>query len=187
MQTLGYHPNEFGICLGIAGVGMQAILARDIESYNKHISLVQTEHELLKQEIERKEKRRASILTANAFFEAVEIYSHCNDYPELFENEIAPKQDDILSAANLILPQVLCDQGGLILADRFCGAYQKNELCVLFTSLRKSLEQENISFPISFLIKNSGHSLTVGYDPSLKDWIFIEVNNGPARLLSTAN
>lgn len=187
MQTLGYHPNEFGICLGIAGVGMQAILARDIASYNEHASLVQIEHEILRQEIERKEKSRAGVLTANAFFDTVEIYQHCNNYPELFENDINPRQIDILSGAKLILPQVLCDQGGLALVDRFCGAYSKSELSALLPSLRKSLEQENISFPMSFIISNSYHALTVGYDPLLHDWIFIEVNNGPAKLISSTN
>lgn len=43
LKTLDYESDEKGVCFGIAYMGMQAVLLKDIETFNKRIERIDSE------------------------------------------------------------------------------------------------------------------------------------------------
>src|SRR3990167_612271 len=93
MQKLGYQADPRGVCFGVAHMGMQAILAEEVDIFDKRwkdIYSISPDNFL--QEIESlKEKRKQQkglaidpLLNISPFFEGIELYHQPSKYPDLF-------------------------------------------------------------------------------------------------------
>ncbi len=123
MQQLDYAISENGMCFGFACMGMQAILAGELEIYNRRLNtLSKITPENLFHKIERvrdKVKKlgrdyneksltdtERDILSIPAFFEGVALYFSPDNYPGLFEEKERP----VTQNPELTFPRVLSKQ-----------------------------------------------------------------------------
>lgn len=115
-----------------------------------------------------------------AFFEGVEVHQQPGKHSPLFEKGVPLKQNTMLTAP-VALSKKLSESGGIQrVGDRFVGAYNIDELMQYFISLQKELD--GIEKPIALILGSGDHAITVGYDPSLKQWLFVNSGCKPERI-----
>jgi uncharacterized protein len=197
MQKLGYKPDSKGVCFGIAHMGMQAVLANDIETFDRRIKKI---HEIsadeLGNEIEKvrlKSKNKETltedeeiILSIPAFFDSLEIYCRINSLKHLLgENQKEfRKFIDAEETSVIVSPKKLEDEvnQGLQRVDTFSGAYTFDELKQYFESIQSELESDpSLSHPITISFGSINHVISLGYNHSDKAWTFINANYLPSK------
>ncbi|MCF6777167.1 hypothetical protein L3V83_11395 [Thiotrichales bacterium 19X7-9] len=103
MRTLGYHPNEKGVCYGISYMGTQALLRGDFATFKKRIELIHSlkSRRHLKGSIQRAERKRKLNkpltekdnlwLLIKPFFDGISVYQNSfNDDDETVMQNIHP-------------------------------------------------------------------------------------------------
>src|SRR3989344_1661439 len=194
MEKMGYQVDENGMCFGFACMGMQAILADDLETYNRRLeALEKIPLENLVSDIDNiKKKVRAKqsltedeeiILSIPAFFDGVALYFHPDQYPSFFEKETRPRTQN----AELTFPRALShklttqeekeEKVNVEKAGSFSGIYNLQKLKGYFKILRTTIEEQKYNQPISFILVSSTHAVTVGYDPKRDCWQWIDASN----------
>ncbi|QMT61611.1 ankyrin repeat domain-containing protein [Legionella sp. PC997] len=141
----------------------------------------------IKQQLEDCKKKLDSLETAfsnpereyMAFFEGVEIYQRPGFHGPLFEKGAQLKQDTLLSAPR-VLSKKLEQNGGISRISCFIGGYSPEELFQYFLTLKNELN--GIKKPIALILGSGDHALTVGYDPALDQWLFINGSHEPERI-----
>jgi ankyrin repeat protein len=140
-------------------------------------------NELWSQSLTSKQKLTLSI---PAFFEGIDIYHQGSNYPHVFEKNSVPfAQEAILSSA-LSKPKKLdkAKRGGRIEIGSFSGIYSQYDILAYLTSLRNTLQADpSLVKPVTLLLGNANHAITIGYDPLLKQWIVVDPNYLPARFI----
>ncbi|MCE0721803.1 ankyrin repeat domain-containing protein [Legionella resiliens] len=114
-----------------------------------------------------------------AFFEGVEIYQRPGLHRPLFEKATQLKQDTLLSAP-LVLSKKLEQSGGISRISTFIGAYNSDELFKYFSTLKNELQGSKK--PIVFILGSADHAITVGYDPAVDQWQFVNSGREPERI-----
>lgn len=97
MKQLGYEINEKGMCYGFAHMGMQAILADDLETYNRRLEIIEKLRISSEEEVEEKIKNK--ILPKEISNEIKKIEEKIkNNIPPLTKMELVElqKERDIL-------------------------------------------------------------------------------------------
>ncbi|WP_454782281.1 ankyrin repeat domain-containing protein [Legionella sp. WA2022007384] len=114
-----------------------------------------------------------------AFFEGVELYQRPGLHSPLFEKGAPFKQDTLLSAPR-VLSKKLEQSGGISRISCFMGGYNSDELFQYFLTLKNELTA--IKKPIALILGSGDHALTVGYDPALDQWLFVNGSCEPAHI-----
>ncbi len=184
MKKLGYKSNDSGICFGLSHMGLQAILSKDLNTFDERLKSIAQD---IRNGYTLTERDRNSLRITN-FLDGVEIYFQSREHPELFEPDKVPKtQRDKISTATapLVISLEIEKQGGLEECASFSGVYNNEELTDYFQSLKKSIENSDPPYknPVAFELGNVNHSISVGYDPIEKKWIFIDANSLPIQYL----
>lgn len=256
---LGYPVEKGGMCFGLAAMGMQAILAEDLETFNQRIEYLEYIKKYLDsvrpltfaQCIASTEKNRTEIIQeckdifksrlgilddnafdlflkenknhedvkayyaelkninaipefsalidARAFLEGIVLYSSPQEFPEIFEEKLRPRQQDIDLTFFRALPFKLIqkteqkddksgktyfiEKGQVEKTGSFSGAYTLDNLTHYFRAMS---EQKACQPPVTLLLGSSDHYITVCYDASKKSWILIDANKLPAQEIKTA-
>src|SRR3990167_329728 len=193
---------EQGFCFGYALVAMFAVLLRDTASFDRraHIFSETPVAGIIKQmnavmwgpaeDISPwVTKDHQFWVNMHAYLTNVAILQKCgsymgkNEFTGLFENEKGLDQSNILEKkSDIFLPQALQDQGCVKRVGKFYGVYEINELKSLLQSLHKALVDAHIDFPVTFLLGNLCHVMTLGFDPAAEQWVFMEVSYGETQL-----
>jgi hypothetical protein len=210
MKKLNYKVDEKGMCFGFAGMGMHAILTNDIPTYNQRLALLEKipldklakRIAVIKEKIKNKQKRdqlrdkEKIILTIPAFFDGVIIYQNDDFYPEIFPVSAQPKEQNYeeifprsLPKALVIEEEVLSENNKTVISEvvnlakatTFTGIYNVSNLNKLFTIMRETYTENRD--PICFILGSSNHFISVGYDPKIAAWLWIEA--GPALIIKT--
>ncbi|EKD54923.1 MAG: ankyrin [uncultured bacterium] len=132
MKSLGYKINETGMCFGFAHMGMQAILAGDLQTYNRRLALLEdlyldkinisNEIKWVRDKVKERKPDKTlrtqkeldlyltelekDLLSIPAFFEGVTLYYSPFSYPDIFEEGKQP----IMQNAELTFPRVLSQE-----------------------------------------------------------------------------
>lgn len=175
MKACGYTSNAGGVCFGVANMGMQAILANDIETFDNRIKSIAT--------IPTNKINHQIDKGITAFFEGVELYQQAYLYPHLFEPVNSPSEQSTMLTAPIALSKALDEQGGIVgnFTDYY-GAYHKNDISEYFNILTSIMKQA--SHPVVLNIGGGDHAITVGYVPSRNQWLFIDANQLPTQYTS---
>lgn len=184
--------DESGVCFGYAAMAVQAILLRDMIPFDTRMSLLyeMPETELTTQmraafappqQTKGARSKQLFYIDMQAFLENVSLYQNLNPYHYLLKIDPVNLKQSIDKTAALVLPQKMIDHGGLVEADKFYGVYNYPELIPLLKTLRSKLRDSHINYPIAFLFRNTSHALTLGFDPQLDKWLYLEVHEGPTK------
>lgn len=178
MKVLGYPPNDEGICFGAAIMAMQAILSRQITSFDGRILFLLA---LNKREIVQKIAAAKQIKTdIFAMFDGVQLYQLLRKYQHLFELEIDPdREQNILISAMRASSKKIEEEGGIVTLSSFSGIYSKRELVIYLQGLRDAYRGQ---LPLALILGSSRHTLTLGYDGHKK--MFFDVNSAPTHYFS---
>lgn len=169
MQSLGYPIEDAGLCRGLATMGMQAILSGDIDSFNKRIAVID-------------DAPHNPSLDIKAFFDGILLYQSPKDFMHLNANITNMISQDPGLGLSLVQPELLEKKGGASRIAYFSGAYTRDELLTYFKLLRESLCDDSATVaPFALVIANINHAITVGFDPTKKEWIFIDANSLPVQ------
>lgn len=182
MTAAQYPDVSSGVCHGVTGMGLQAILLRDTAAYDKRIKDLSYTPICISNDILIYPPQAA--MSYHAFMDGVAMYQSPYLYKQFFEPSKQPRKQDVMSSAPLILPDALVKQGGIAAVGNFCGAYTQHELYLTLKSLRSNLSRKNLEFPIGFVLCSNNHAFTIGYDPESSKWTLIEANTGPSKSLS---
>jgi hypothetical protein len=211
MKLLGYPSNEGGVCYGITYMGLQAIIAQDLETFDARIDMINAIDEYFEKYSNKKKEIQNSkdslyktlniilnylqnekITIQNkqifneipAFFEGIELYFHPDLYPDLFE-ENKPK---IQHQSELVMPLTSSkalekeEIKGIEQAPYvFSGVYTKEELKDYFKSLQEVIKKTNFTEPIALVLESSDHAISVGYDSKAEKWFLIDPNILPTK------
>ncbi len=171
MRHFNYESNLTGVCFGIANMGLQAILAKDVKSFDKRFYDIS--EDFLKGYKLTDEEREQMRITG--FLDGIELFYQANKYNHLFEEGKAPTKQETMRTAALVMSVKIEEDGGLAYNADFSGVYDKNELIQYLATLKKSIINADPPYqdPVAILLGSSNHSITIGFDPSTNDWIFI--------------
>lgn len=196
IRSLNLIAEDEGVCFGYSAMAIQAILLRDTVSFDtRQFVLDRVSADELTSYVQasfmprsqvRDESSQQFYHDMQAFLSGVCLYQNAIPYRYLFKTDPLHLKQGIEKAAALILPQEIMDHGGLEEAGRFYSVYEHAELAPLFESLRAELRNHHLDYSIAFLFRSSNHALTVGFDPSINKWIYIEVHEGPGKYLDDA-
>lgn len=182
-MTAAHYPDvTAGVCHGVAGMGLQAILLRDTAAFDQRINDLSFTPLTISRDSVIYPQRE--LLSYNAFMDGVAMYQSPYLHQQLFEASNRPRKQDVILSAPLVLPDALIKQGGIAAVGNFCGAYTQHELYLILKSLRSYLSGKNLEFPIGFILCSNNHAFTIGYDPESSKWTLIEANTGPSKSLS---
>lgn len=197
-RHLGYKSDVEGVCFGIAQMGIQAILANDIPTFNDRLSQLSNltpealekkinELKELKTKANQETKSLNQITDILAFFEGIELYYQPELYPDYFSEQSKPQnqREAVKQVSSLLQPDVLVQKGGIEKANYFSGMYSIDDLDDLFKSLTNALK--NMKEPIAFNLHNTMHSIAIGYVPQDGAWVFIDANKLPAKIIKNDN
>lgn len=174
-----YELNEFGVCVGIAGMGVFAILLDDIKTFNQRLLAI-NQLEIIN--TLRNNSQPTFTCDQRAFFDGVALFQHPQYFYELFPNQI--RIQDLNSVFPLITPCLLEAKGGVVQIGEFFGVYTFSELKILLSLIRQYIDWSYVKRkdPIAFVMSIHAHTIAFGYHPQKKQWMFID-----AESLSAAN
>lgn len=145
MQKLGHKIESEGVCFGVAHMGMQAILAKDIDTFDSRLEVIAgIEEDKIADKTKRsyQEKTNNLIQEIPAFFEGVALYHQPHLYPYLFKPGKAPtNQQQTMLVSPQVLSKALEKKGGICRAFIFSGMYTEGELKNYFDILVSVLLQ----------------------------------------------
>jgi len=200
MLALEYKVENGGLCVGLAGMGMQNWLLSRLEGVEKlikrcRLTLEMHESELKKvvtsnQEkspsLEYKEQRYTLFPNPTIYPERAET---SRDTISLFDGINGYQKDRLLTqsinktgwqsplnAAPIVLSKELQEKGNLVLLHSFMDAYQQSDLIDCLYKLK----EVQIKYPaqtLAFRLCSSNHTILVGYDITHNIWILIDANN----------
>ena len=192
MQALGYKSEEEGICFGVALMAMHAILANNLDRFNRRLEVIASiPLEEFRKKIEEAQaaqlaRHKASnkshrlqdelILEIPAFFDGLELYQNSRDYPHILENKIRDQSNNIKHVYRLISPDKL--EYKKIETTTFSGVYNLNNLIIYLDALKKLII--HFDHPLALTLSSADHSITVGYNPAGQTWSFINSNSPPS-------
>lgn len=191
IDSMKISADKDGVCFGYSAMAMQAILLRDTLTFDTRMSLLYElpEAELTAQmhaalvpssQITNHSKQQFYI-DMQAFLNGVALYQNLFLFSYLFKSDAVNLKQSIEKTAALIQPQKIIDRGGLVAADKFYGVYNYPELIPLLKSLKTQLRDSHIDYPVAFLLRSSNHALTLGFDPKINEWLYMEVHEGTTK------
>lgn len=201
MEQCGYQVDNEGMCYGFSHMAMQAILAKDVTTYNRRLSVIEelmNKGETILDEIDKVRKKiidskpqtqkeydellsqkEKDILSIPAFFDGVSLYYRPELFPDFFEQQVALDQHaeismPLVASSALTLPQTTKNKEEINIEkmDTFSGAYNKKELTDYFDTLLKILHEQNLDQPLSFVLHSANHTVAMGYDPIKKSFLW---------------
>ena len=198
MQKLGYRSNVQGICNGLAHMGMQAILLEDIQTFNQrveHICTISTVEfnetmDRLKTHTDigffkcKIDKVDASIVDIHAFFDGIELYHQGHLYPELVaEGERLSNFQTSVLVKQWLVADLQAKNGGIVqLPIEFCDIFTQGSLTQYLNGLRNALDSSSsYTSPLAILLSSARHCISIGYNKSLSQWVFCDVEQLPIQ------
>jgi len=171
MKALGYNINENGMCHGFSSMAMQAILARDIQTYNSRLAVLEgiytnslaTAIDRIKDKIKNVNTRtrltpeEEIILSIPAFFDGVAIHQNAQPYAELFPDLSGSIGQNFEKTLPIVFPQRLAmketvigtehqaltmEKANVVKYAAFTSVYDPSELSNLFKILRETYLKE---------------------------------------------
>jgi ankyrin repeat protein len=188
MKQLGYTINEEGMCYGSAFACMSAVLLNDIATFDKRLDIIEDivyKQKNLAVEINvvRKKAREKKLLNTEeeiilgmpAFFDTIVLFQHGHLYPYLFEKNKRP----IAQNAELVfihaLPNDLAQN--IEKVDTFCGVYNVAELEDYFSSLHRSILEEQSTASVCFLLGSFDHIFLITYNFKKNSWVLVNTDH----------
>ena len=186
----GYQMDLLGICYGIACMGMQAILANELQVFRERLILISNliENPKIKElllnngypEKTLKGKHKQAYIDLKAFFDGVALYFIPKKYNTVLP-EIATQFLSMSSVFNLVKSGSLKDNK-LNEIHRFSGCYTLEQLANYLQSLTKIINKHKDQNPnysnhnLAFLLSSHSHTIVLGYNPQTQTWNMIDAN-----------
>lgn len=124
--------------------------------------------------------RERDLIHIPIFYESLEIQANPAHYKEVLGYSSQKESP-------WVTPVCLDWEGGIAKPINISVMLSLNRLARFFQSIHEVLETvPHRQFPISFVLSNEFHAMTVGYDPIGRAWIFIHVNELPSLTISTS-
>ena len=212
MKALGYESNSEGICLGLANMGMQAILVKEMPIFDERFKqLFKIPVNELASRIEEVQLKVKDLVQGAAesgvplkdfnvndllseeenylfdipnLFDGIELYLRAVAYKHLFDKDKNLFYQNALVTAPLVTSDKLKNEGGIALASRFANIYNEAELLTYFSSLKTAIDNSKppFNYPISLSLVSANHGISVGYEKGV--WIFIDANSLPTKYIT---
>ena len=177
-QALEYRSDSLGICNGITFMGILAVLAGKMHSFNTRLEKLDLLFHKHNKDTDAVAEAIKNDYDCLAFFDGVELCHQAEYYPHLFEKENMPTFENdpksLKSLLSMVTSQALESKGEVDKVSEFSGIYSFHELASYLTSLRKLFETLKIKDPIVIKLNNGSHTLSIAYDISKKTWILID-------------
>lgn len=188
LSFVGLSENEDGACYGVAHIGMQALLAKELAVFDDRVrqfsnhtieslcDLFEAHAENALNEIERQ------ILTDYfIWLQGIELYQNTCLYQQLFDPYHYPFNQHAEIIYPLIAPIKLDSEGGVVHIREFTGSYDRAGLIDYFMSLTDAFHQFQLAnTPFALVLSSSNHTVSVGYDAVQKAWVYINANKLPS-------
>ncbi|MBV8802658.1 MAG: ankyrin repeat domain-containing protein [Gammaproteobacteria bacterium] len=184
MNEFGYKVKT-GICFGIANMAMQAIIANDLDTFQKRIRFLKT---LTPQKInELKEKKNKESIDIYAFFDGIELYQQGYLHPELYPDTARPFAQNTSLTMPLTLPVTIpstmqekkdlksSENSIFQIGEVFSDYYSEEKLITSLEELAKQID--STCGPISLMLFSGSHAITIGYNPTNEKWSFVDAND----------
>ena len=200
------HREEFneGLCFGISLMWIQALLANDLATFNRRLSILAkfNSAEEMQGAIERVKRKKLKgetiskddeiTFTLPIFLDGLLIHACLGEFAHLFpEGKRTSSQNGELSFAFTAPVNI---QGGIELIRApntssnasFIGTYTKAELIRYFDSLTKLLQSPPVSYSIGVELGTTDHSISVGFNHQLQKWMFTDANELPPKPVNSS-
>lgn len=203
VKALGYQFDDTGICFGLAHMGMQALLSKEMNEFDERLNtLMKIDRSQIAAKIEAARLKHANLMTNSdgkasaltkeqlslleipAFVEGLLLYFQPDRYPAWFEKNAIPEGQNAMLSAPLVMSEEIEKQGGLNELMNFSGIYSEKDLAHYFASLKEEINNAKppITEPFSLSLSNSKHNITVGYDGH--NWVYIDANHMPSQYIT---
>lgn len=175
----GYKSNPDGVCYGLSNMGMQAILSKDVETYNNRFQTIKDDKDNGYKLTDFELNQRG----VTAFLSGVDIYFQPQKYSHLYEETQEPSGQETVQSAKILASVEIEKQGGLTDIDHFTGVYSMNDLVLYLESLKDAIKSTDPPFtePVAITLHTAKHAMTIGFDPQKSQWVFI--NSAPAKYM----
>lgn len=191
MKALGYFPDELGICFGISNMASQALLLKDINSFDLRLKKI---HDIPLNSFAsylNEPAQKDLLIDIIAFFDGIELYQQLFFHDHLVSEPKKLLSQNSINSARLTLCKPLEEQGGLRILKKFCGIYCYDDLHEYLDTLLNQLtieQNENeSSVPFSILLPSYDHIITLSLAPKSKTWFFIDANQLPTKRIWDIN
>ena len=208
LKDFGYSFKSSGVCHGLANMAMQAVILdeRDddgklvnLERFDRRYQLIENvsseKLQSLVTEIRKKcsamkgddhlSEKEKMYLEIPAFLDGVLLYQTGSSFPYLFEKYKCPNNQEEQPVAQIVMSKKIRQNGGIVSAERVSGIYKQDEIIEYFKSLRASFQKiKTFTHPVALVISNYNHTIMVGYDPRLDEWILVDANRLPSKKIN---
>lgn len=202
MEAFGYQLDWKGMCFGFSCLAAQAILANDIETFEKRLAFLKDidlnslpafvsdykKFTLDHIDTEIMDKETFTTITNDIlpFFDSIKIY---NDFCRTSTIKGVFRQEDIFTqvAAKAVQSVALEQKGGTASAGIISNQYTYNDLIRFFMGFHKSIHDINQPLDKSFslFLDNKNHSMMIGYLADKGMWALYDSNKDTFRFFPT--
>ncbi|EKD69772.1 MAG: hypothetical protein ACD_46C00731G0002 [uncultured bacterium] len=175
-----------------------AIASLDYSEINKQFSTLFPEKNHDKYSIEKKKQKivnaniemalsqtEKGMLEIPAFYLSIQIHQYYDKHSKLY-TLTQPTNNIPNPAIPLTMSKKLEKQGGIVFFGLLSGIYSSADRIDFLKSLRTEFfKKPSLTFPIGLKLSNNGHTISIGYDPILLQWILINANNKEVKYFFT--
>jgi len=173
MENCGYKNVSTGICLGLAYMSIHAMLIGELGVFINRLKLINNlyHNENYALTIEQ-------ITDIFAFFDGIQLYQNPEIHSDLFKkiNFVSQKNCSTLTF-NIIQPLYFQEQQITIYnIYNFSGCYMLHQLKTFFSVLEDTISDYILTttLPISFILYNDTHAVSLGYNHRYNSWTIID-------------
>jgi ankyrin repeat protein len=183
MQSLGYPSDPEGICWGITHMGAAAILSRGLKSFDARLKYLLSLPPKVDLHADKSNLEHYEVLP---FFDGVELIQNARMYHSLDQYSLNLSVAQRYRAMVLLAQSKTLDEKGIVSAANFTGAYAVKELTLFLQTLSEACLNASPQFtnPVVFILRSSNHGQTLGFDPKLQKWYYIESSQLPTQYFS---
>lgn len=127
-----------------------------------------------------------SLLSANAYYESVELLQQPQKHLHITNYQSEPPQQALSRTLPLLLSAALVAEEGVKTVKSLYGVYDRSTLSLLLTSLWSHLKNNEIHFPLSFVVESSNNFSAFLFEPTVKKWQFYDARYVGIKELGTA-
>lgn len=170
---------SMGLCNGIAYTAACALLTEkpNFFYFDHYLSKIAELAEDPEQSLD---------LDSQALLDAIELYQESHLHAHLFSSSSIIQNTDCVHP--LLMPIDLEKGRGLVKLSNLSCVYREKGLTTCLEMLQRSIEKYANRQPISIILKNSKHSICLGFNPKKakrKRWSFIDSNQLPRQFFKT--
>jgi ankyrin repeat protein len=184
MVRSNHTKHDSGACWGVAMKGMFGILGDTLDIFDRTLERIYASDPSSLAEVIHT-YHRENDKQLSSFLDSVSLFHTPSEHKELFlpTHGFIDQRTSKSHLISLLMPIELEEKGGVVDLHSITGAGDKKQLQDYFNHFTQIVDSKKLTQPIVFVVGNSKHSITLGYLPTIKQWVLINANNLPSLRL----